>query len=193
MIRKQSHIFLAIPLVLALSACATAEQASAPAFASSSYMGPGGRIVGDVRVDFRNRENPCGFGTDIFLVPATSANVQQVKTDFGRTDLGVVVQAVDTGDGATSNSGANRLYPEAISVKCRYNSRFFQFDNIAPGAYFLMTALEVRGLAVPSGQLPTTIGGLTLHEGDVAKVHLMEQITVQPSKSTRVTLEYQNS
>ena len=188
MIRKQSHIFLAIPLLLALPACATAEQASAPAFASASYVGPGGRIIGNVEVDFDGREIGCLSGSDVFLMPATSKNSRQVKAAFGRTDEGAVIQPIEGDADATRGSAAARLYPEAISAKCDRDGRFY-FSNIAPGEYFLMTALILRGL----GGLPTRFGDLVLHEDDEARISLMDRVTIQPSKSTRAVLEYRDS
>ena len=188
MIRKQSHMFLAIPMVLALAACATAEQTSAPAFASPSYMGPGGRIVGNVEVDFDGSKVGCLTGSDVFLVHATSRNLDRVKADFGRTDEGFVIRPIEANAAIASGSAEARLYPEAISVRCDYDGRFY-FRNIAPGEYFLMTALVMRGLR----GLPTRFGDLILNEDDQARISLMDRVTIQPSKSTRAVLEYRDS
>jgi len=73
-------------------------------------------------------------------------------------------------------------------VRCDYDGRFY-FRNIAPGEYFLMTALVMRGLR----GLPTRFGDLILNEDDQARISLMDRVTIQPSKSTRAVLEYRDS
>ena len=192
MIRKNFPIYAAMPLILALSACATGEQTGAPAFASDFYTGSGGQILGDVSVDFDNRDVGCLNGTDIFLVPATSENLQQVSTKFGRTDAAAVIQPIGSNTTAVRDDVVTPLYPGAISVRCRYGSRFI-FDNVAPGEYFLMTALVMRGPGGPNGGLPIPFGGLVLHEDDEARISLMQRVSVQPSKSTRAKLQYRET